>query len=76
MLLQGIDDNILLSYPYYLGVYQYEAINESSTKRESFFWVGTKPKKTDKSVVHVTHAIINIGTLPYPITYWKWGWVY
>ena len=33
MLLHGINDNIQISHPSYSGVYQYEAKNESSTKR-------------------------------------------
>ena len=33
MLLRGINDNILISQPSYSGVYQYEAKNESSTKK-------------------------------------------
>ena len=33
MLLRGINDNILIYYLYYLGVYKDEAKNERSTKR-------------------------------------------
>ena len=33
MPLHGINDNVLFYHPYYSGVYQYEAKNESSTKR-------------------------------------------
>ena len=33
MLLNGINDHILVSFSSYSGLYQYEAKNESSTKR-------------------------------------------
>ena len=33
MLLHGINDNILISHPYYSGVYKAEAKNDISTKR-------------------------------------------
>ena len=33
MFLHGINDDILIYHPSYLGVYQDEAKNESSTKR-------------------------------------------
>ena len=45
MLLHGINDNILIYHLSYSGAYQYKAKNESSTKREIFFGVGTKPKQ-------------------------------
>ena len=33
MLIHGINDNMIISNPSYLGVYQDETKNESSTKR-------------------------------------------
>ena len=44
LLPHGINDNLLISHLSYLGAYQDEDKNESSTKRQ-FNWVGTKPDK-------------------------------
>ena len=46
VLIHGIDDNIIITNPFYLGVYQDEAKNKSSKKW--FFGVGTKYKKMTK----------------------------
>ena len=74
MLLHYMNDNILISHPSYLGVYQYEAKNESFTKI-SIFGVGTKsPEKTGETSVQVTVAIIIIWKAIHWIL--KGGWVY
>ena len=45
MIIHGINDNMQNSHTSYSGVYQDEAKNDSSTKIQICFWVGTKPKK-------------------------------
>ena len=59
MFLHGINDNLLISHPSYLGVCQDEAKNESSTKRYLLSG-GLEPNFFYKTVVHVTREIINI----------------
>ena len=54
MLLLGIKDNILISCPSYSSLYQDEDKVWNVYKEMNIFWVGTKPKKTDKTVVHVS----------------------
>ena len=49
MIIHVINDNILSPHMSYLGVYQDEVKNESFTKINIYiFWVGTKPKKSEK----------------------------
>ena len=48
MPLHGINDNILVPNLSYLGVYQYEAKNERSTKIYIYFWVETKQNNLTK----------------------------
>ena len=48
MIINGINDNILIRHPSYLGVYQYEAKNEISKRDKCFWGVETKPKKLTK----------------------------
>ena len=57
MLLHVINDNILISHLPYSGVYQYEAKNESSTKR-LYFGLEPDQKNTDKPVVHVSPSAL------------------
>ena len=58
MILQDINDNILIYHSSYSGVYQ-ENLKMRALPRDSFLgWNQTK--KTDETVLHVTHAIINI----------------
>ena len=59
MLLCGINDNVIISHPSYLGVYQYEA-KMGALQRDRYFLGWYQTKKTDKTVVHVTDEIINI----------------
>ena len=55
------NNNILISGGSSSGGYQDEYENWDLFKViKIFFWVGTKNKKTDKLVVHITHTIINI----------------
>ena len=53
MLLVGINHNIITTHTYYLGVYQYEAKNDSFNKR--YIFLGSEPNqnKTDKRAVNV-----------------------
>ena len=59
MLLHGINDNILISHPSSLGVYQYDAKNKT-LQRDNLGEGWNQTPKTDKTKVHVTHAIMNI----------------
>ena len=58
MLLHNINNNILISHPYYLGVYQYESKNESSTNRLMLLYFN-QIKKNAEIAVHITHSILN-----------------
>ena len=53
MLLHGTNDDILIPHPSLLGMYKDE--KKKFLQRDNFFLrVGTKPKKTDKTVVQVS----------------------
>ena len=55
MFLHYINDNILISRPSCLSVYQDEA-KMRDLKKDNFGGVGTKPEKTDTTVVHISPA--------------------
>ena len=75
MLLHNINNNILIYHPSYPDLYQDEAKKRELQKEINiYFWVGTKPKKTYNTVVHLTHAIINIKKQQ-PTKVLKEGWV-
>ena len=58
MFIHGIDNNILNSGALFFGVYQE---NERDLTIGKYFWgVGTKPIKTDKTVVHVSLSTLVI----------------
>ena len=59
MLIRGINYNILIYRPSYFGVYQDEAKSWRFTK-DDFGGGWDQTKKTDKTVVHITRAIINM----------------
>ena len=55
MIIHGINDNILISQPPYLGVYQYKYLKLELYKDINCFGVGTSTQKiNDKMVVHVS----------------------
>ena len=60
MLIHGINDNIRIPHLSYLGVYQYEFNMRALQKDKYLFWVGTKPQKTDKTVVHISTSALGI----------------
>ena len=70
MLLCGINDNILISRPSYLGLYQYEAFKKDFYKEINIFGVGTKPKKNDKTMVHVSLSKLVFFNI-IPLYFWK-----
>ena len=58
MFIHGIDNNILNSGAFFFGIYQE---NERDLTIGKYFWgVGTKPRKTDKTVVHVSLSTLVI----------------
>ena len=60
MFIHDIDNNILNSGVRFLRVYQDEYEMWEIYQEINMFWVGSKPKKTDKTVVNDNNAIINI----------------
>ena len=60
MILHYTNNNIIISHPYYLGVYQDESENSELYQEIIVLGVGTKTKTTAETVVRVTHAITNI----------------
>ena len=60
MFIHDIDNNILNSDASFLSVYQDESEKWELYQEINIFWVGTKPKNTAETEVHVTRAIINI----------------
>ena len=63
LLLNGINDNIIIPRLYYSGVYQDKAKKELLQKI-NIFGVGTKPKKTDKTVVQISPSILGLKNPP------------
>ena len=60
MLIYCIDNNIIISHPFYSGLFQDESKNWYLYQDISIF-VGLEPKiKTTKTAVQVIHAIINM----------------
>ena len=64
MLIHGINDNIIIPHPSYLGVFQDEAKNESSNKISMFLGGWNKTKKTDKREVHGSLSTVCFFIIP------------
>ena len=58
MLIHGINDNILIPKLSYFGAYQ-DGLKMRDIQRDHFWGgVGNKPKKTDKTVVHISPSTL------------------
>ena len=55
-----MNNNILISFPSSLGVYQYETKNGDISQEINILGGWNQNQETAELVVHVTHAIINI----------------
>ena len=60
MLLRGINDNIIFYQLYYFGVYQGEARKGRSSYIQILLEGLNQTKITERAMVQVNHAIINI----------------
>ena len=61
MLLHDINYNILIYHPYITWFYTKINLKMRALPIDIYLWgVGTKPQKTDETLVHDTHAIMNI----------------
>ena len=60
ILLHGINNNILITHIYYLGVYRDYAKMRALQMQKYKFWVETKPGKNWKTVVHVYPSTLGL----------------
>ena len=73
MMLHNINNNILISYPYFLGVYQ-DKYEKLELYQEIQIFLGWNQNKTpEETVVHVSNSIIIIGK-KLSMTFLKGGW--